>query len=387
MIKEVFNKDKYIFSVKPKMRIINKDKDGAKKQISFFLKELRLYDVDLEKLYKRDPSYEDRNLMLNLAYYIIENNEIYDDFVKNREIPYKKILQNSMILKAFLEKWRDYICLYTIILANPNYKDLQEYLSIDLKENKKDIVTLVNKDENDPIFRGLVLRDFKKNSIIITTLGEIINIKNTELSSWGEEISGREKKGLRHYKKEISIGFLILLTIISIFTYLYLNVNRTVVVKGTSEIKLQVNRFNRVRKITSPTSKGKQLIFSIDAVNDKLDYVVKDTLIYMKKNKMIENNRIIIFVNGKKVKDKDLAAAEQYILDNHIKVLINNCGEEKKINPMLIDENKNNNKNNSKEQDIDEQKNNESKTKEEDKPKINIQIIDDNKSEQKENKR
>lgn len=378
---QIFIKDKYIFSVKPKMRLINKDKEGAKKQISLFLKEVRLYNVNLEKLSKKSPTYECRNLMLNIAYYIMQNSDIYDNFNKNREIPYKDIIKNSLVTKSFLEKWRDYICLYTIIISNPNYKDLQEYLNIDLKENEKDVVTLVSKDDKDPIYRGIVLRDFKKSSIIITMLGEIINIKSIEINSWGEEISGREKKGLKHYKKQICIGVVILITTISVFTYLYMNINRTVMIKGTSEIRLQLNIFNRVMKITSPTSKGKELIFSIDGVNKKLDTVAEDIIIYMKQNKMIENNKIIIFINGKKITDKDLLNTEKYILNNHIKVLINNCGEEKKINPMLIEEKKNDD-NKTKEKNIDEKKSTESKGEqktEEQKPKI--EIIDNSKEE------
>ena len=342
IVGDVLEKNKYIFSNKTKIRVVSKDKNQFNKEVIMLLKELKAFNIDLKKLVNKHIDINDKNIVLNIAMYISENVDLLDELKKVKDLPYKTIIMYSDIPKDFLGRWREYIIFYSILLNELKYKYLKSYLSIEKKEiekKKEHLILIDKKEEKNPLFRGIVLRDLKNASIVLTSKGEMIKLKNNEKTKLGDELTGREVLRLRHYKKQIIIASLISAAIISISLLVYNYAYTTLVVRGTSEIKIDNNIFKRVVKATCPTSKGKELIFSTDLSNKKIDYAVKDIIEYMNKNKMIEKNKVVIFINKNRLKKNDLILTEQYVANKKIKVLVNNCGKEENFNNVVTKKN------------------------------------------------
>ena len=338
IVGDVLEKNKYVFSNKTKIRIVSKDKDQFNKEVLLLLKELKVFNIDLKKLVDRYINHKDRNLILNISIYISENLDLLEELRRVKDLPYKTIIMYSDINKDFLRMWKDYIIFYAILMNELKYKYLKDYLSIEKREfeNKKQHLSLIEKkEERNPLFRGIVLRDLKNASIVLTSKGELIKLKNKEKAKLGNELTGRETFRLRHYKKEILIGSLITALIVSIGLFIYNYTYTTLVIRGTSEVKIDNNIFKRVVKASCPTSKGKELIFSTDLSNKKIDYAVKDIIEYMNKNKMIEKNKVVIFINKNKLKKNDLILTEKFVANKKIKVLVNNCGKEEDFSIQL----------------------------------------------------
>ena len=68
MSEVTFRKDKYMFSTRNIKK--NLDKNILKKEISTFIKELRKFKVDLKSLSSEEFNLEERNLILNIAYFL-----------------------------------------------------------------------------------------------------------------------------------------------------------------------------------------------------------------------------------------------------------------------------------------------------------------------------
>ena len=110
--------------------------------------------------------------------------------------------------KKFLEKYRDYIIVYTLIFGNDKYKNIQDYLqmvetSVDDSKNSdvKDIVEY----EAGLTVNGIVVWKNKKDAILLTALGEFKKVKLNEDVLIGQEINANEKKTLKDVKIYISI--------------------------------------------------------------------------------------------------------------------------------------------------------------------------------------
>ena len=68
-----FNKDKYVFTSIPSMLLIGDSAENNRnKQIALFLNELNTYNVLLKDLVNFPLKENDRNIALNIAYYITE---------------------------------------------------------------------------------------------------------------------------------------------------------------------------------------------------------------------------------------------------------------------------------------------------------------------------
>ena len=124
------------------------------KQIAIFLKELFLFKVLLKDLVGHSPSYKNKTVILNIAYYMIEDTEIFEKLFQKRELPLRKLEKETGASRAFLEIWQDYILAYVIILSNPNYRYIQDFLKVELKEESTAIALYENRKEST--LKGLV---------------------------------------------------------------------------------------------------------------------------------------------------------------------------------------------------------------------------------------
>ena len=204
-----FQSGKYKFSsVKPLFLIGNYVIEERGKEINILVDELIKYKVLIKDLISREVSYSQRNELVTISMYIAANFELYDSFINNIEIPFSKLQMFTRVNKKFLEKYRDYIIVYTLIFGNDKYKNIQDYLqmvetSVDDSRNSdvKDIVEY----ESGLTVNGIVVWKNKKDAILLTALGEFKKVKLNEDVLIGQEINANEKKTLKDVKIYISI--------------------------------------------------------------------------------------------------------------------------------------------------------------------------------------
>lgn len=326
-----FHNNKYRFSsIKPLILISDEIIESRKQQITTLASELLKYKVLIRDLVKDNVSYSTRNELLNIAMFITSNIELYDDFINKEDIPVDTLHILTRVDKKYLEKYREYIIAYTLIFGNPNYKNLQEYIQI-VENTDEDLGKDIIEYEEKIGVSGVVLESNKKNAIVITSLGEFKKLKIKECYSNGEEIKALEKKSLKDYKLYISIISVFTLIFILSVVYKYNNVVSTVVVETTSQIRLEINGFNRVLNISASTEKGKILIEETSILDNNVDKAICKIIEYANENEMIKSSGIVVTITGKALKHNSLDETADLIYKKNLKVRFNNSGSEHKL--------------------------------------------------------
>lgn len=327
-----FHKNKYRFSsIKPLILISDEVIEFRKQQITMFTSELLKYKVLVRDLVKDNVSYSIRNELLNIAMFITNDIELYDKFIKEEDITVDAIHRATRIDSKYINKYREYIIAYTLILGNPNYKNLQDYIEI-LENTEEDLGKDIIEYEEKIGFDGIVLDSNKKNAIVMTSLGEFKKLKLKEACFKGEEIKSVEKKGLKDYKLYASIISIFTLIFVLSIIYKYNGVVSTVVVETTSPIKLEINGFNRVLNVSSSTEKGNTLITETSVLDNNVDEAICKIIEYANENEMVKDSGIVITITGKALKHNSLEETAEFVYKKDLKVRLNNAGSEHKLN-------------------------------------------------------
>ncbi|MFT8352009.1 anti-sigma factor domain-containing protein [Clostridium saccharoperbutylacetonicum] len=325
-----FKKDRYVFASVPSMMVLGDGSESNKsKQISLFLNELNTYNVLLKDLVNFPLRENERNISLNVAYYIISDEEILQRVIEKRDLPMGKLSKLTRLKPEYLEKLRDYILAYYIILNNPYYKSLQDSLRIKLKEDNK-VISISNK--NEKIHKGLAIKLAGRAVYILTSKGEFFKIKTSDKVSVGEIAEGKEKRFFRNYRIHISILLFVLILIGSGIIIQYRTTQSTIVIETSSNIKIHINKFNKVIYMYSPTEKGKELINNIDVENKDVDEAISKTFEYAVKNQMIDlSKKTLMTISGQPLKYGTLIKTNKVISENKVPIIINNSGNQQNL--------------------------------------------------------
>lgn len=325
-----FQKNKYRFSSNTPLVLISDEIiELRKRQIEAFTLELLRYKVLIRDLIKHNLNYSTRNELLNIAMFITSNFEIYDEFIKKEDIPTIVQIQ-TRASKKYIEQYRDYLIAYTIILGNPDFKNLQEYIQI-VENTDEDLGKDIIEYEEKIDVSGIVLDRNNRNAIVITSIGEFKKLKLKESVSKGEELRAIEKKSLKDYRLYVSIISVFALIFILSVVYKYNNVVSTIVVETTSPIRLEINGFNRVIDVSSSTAKGKKLVSDTSVLDNKIDNAIYKILEYANENDMVKGSGIVVTITGKALKHNALKETSDFIYRKDLKVRFNNSGSEHKL--------------------------------------------------------
>ena len=326
---EEFIRDKYSFlDVTPMAKLSEEQLIQRQKQISLLGKEIFLYKVMFNDLTLEKPTADEKNLLLNIAFYISSENELFDKLQSEKRVQYTAISKITRIKKAFLEKWQDYIITYTIIFANPNYDLIQEYLKVQENIQYKNHLSVVN---SKPNLKGMIVKSAKRSNIILTSDGSFIRTKKLEDNTIGKEVDGSEKKRIKNLKIKLSIVVILLLMVAAGGYMQYINVTSTVVFASGVEVKLEVNRYNKVMYTYSPSDKGKAIIKNLDPIEKPVDLILEELLQYSNENSLIDDSGVLVTINGKQIGYQDLSKTRDYAKEKKLKVLINNVGNQQKL--------------------------------------------------------
>ena len=326
-----FQQYKYKFSTKASINVVSEDiTEKREEEINRLKEDLIEYKILIKDLVYDKPSYDIRNKILNISYFIIENIEIYDYLIKNKEFPLKLLLENTPLERTFLEQWKEFIITYSIILSDPTYHYLQDYLQI-----VEAIQVLGSEEifENKEVeeHRGLLLHKGKFSSVILSSKGEFIKVKSNKEEKIGEEILAKESISLKKYKTQIAIFFSLIGFIFLIASYKYNNIDKTLVIEITSTITLELNSSNKVVNYSSNSEEIKEILKELKIKNNHVDSVLINILDYASNNEMIPSTGIVLKVTGEALEDRDIKNTEEYIAENKLEVKFNNSGDENKV--------------------------------------------------------
>ena len=335
---KIFDRNKYRFSSQPNLVEISEEVNKLRaEQISSLEEELYSYKVLFKDLFSATPTYKDRNTILSMTFFIIENMDLLEYIQEKKKLPPNILAKKTMQPRGFIEKWNDYILSYVIIFSNPNYKLIQDYMKFEefdeeKEEENKEITDIVEINlEKENSLRGLLIKKLKFSGCVLTSMGEFKKVKIESDMFEGEEINTVPKKSLRDYKLYIAIAAVILILIGGGFFRQYYKVDRSILINTTSQIKLDVNSFGNVVSSYSPTTKGEEMLNNLKINNKKIDKALEEILIYSKDNKMIPDGRIIVTVTGNPLKYGTLEKTGEFVSNNNINILVNNVGKEQKL--------------------------------------------------------
>ncbi|CUO77118.1 anti-sigma factor domain-containing protein [Clostridium disporicum] len=315
-------------SIAPLIVISDEIIEERKEQILLLKRELINYRVILKDLALMEVPYSIKNELLNIAFFIVQDVEILNNFKSKKNIPMSVVAKEFGKTRRYLEEWRDNIVTYVVILSDPKYKHIQDYLRV-IEDEEKDIdVNALSILKNNKDIKGIVISSRKKNAMIMTSMGDLVKIKTNDIVSIGEEVSGTPKKLLRDYKFHISMLVAIFLVLIGMTIFRYTKVVSTVMVGTTSNIVLEVNSFNRIKNIYSRTERGSKMVETIDVLDKGIDHAIYSIIKYANENDMMPQTGIIVTVNGKPIKYGLLSKTEDYIYLEQIDFKLNNSGIE-----------------------------------------------------------
>lgn len=335
-------KNKYKFSYKQRMLVINENTmKNLKEEISILLKEFTLYNISLKKLTHSLPNPETKDLILNVAYAIINQESIYKYIKKNRLLPVKKISNFITESITFVEKWKYYILAYIIIISNNSYANIQAYLNIDSVDieptTENNLIKTPDLTYDKNTYTGILLKHHKNSGFILSSYGDFINIKleNSEEQSSviGGLATGDKKKSLKIYKYPILASVFSLMLIFLVMISFYNQPYATIILESNFSLKIETNRFNKIISVTPNNSSGKKLLSVMDPKKKDINFVLEEVLIKAKKQEFIkEHSTLFLYINGSSLQKKDLQSTEKFVMENKIDARINNNGVEYTLN-------------------------------------------------------
>lgn len=335
-------KNKYKFSYKQRMLVINENTmKNLKEEISILLKEFTLYNISLKKLTHSLPNPETKDLILNVAYAIINQESIYKYIKKNRLLPVKKISNFITESITFVEKWKYYILAYIIIISNNSYANIQAYLTIDSVDieptTENNLIKTPDLTYDKNTYTGILLKHHKNSGFILSSYGDFINIKleNSEEQSSviGGLATGDKKKSLKIYKYPILASVFSLMLIFLVMISFYNQPYATIILESNFSLKIETNRFNKIISVTPNNSSGKKLLSVMDPKKKDINFVLEEVLIKAKKQEFIkEHSTLFLYINGSSLQKKDLQSTEKFVMENKIDARINNNGVEYTLN-------------------------------------------------------
>lgn len=328
-----FQEYKYKFSTLPVLEVVKDDKfiENRAEEINRLKNELQKYNILIKDLSFDERTYDERNKALNIAYSIIDNEDLFNFVNKHNRFIINQIRKYLDVEKEVLETLKEYIILYFIILSDPTFVYLQQYLNVVKADEVLAVDEIRELKTEYTIQKGIVVHRGLINDVILTSKGEVLKIKKDKEVILGEESSGVEFLNLKKYKLHISILSILVILVLIITVYINNNITNTVIIETTSTIKIELNSKNNIVNTYSKTEKGNKLINSLNLKGTNIDTALVEILNYAISNEMSPSSGFIVRVTGTPLSYKDLASVEEFIRKNNLQVKFNNSGDENKV--------------------------------------------------------
>lgn len=321
------------------------DMEKVKDECVNLRKYIDVYNISLVSLSRDIATEGDRNMMLNVAKFVVDDEKILKQFRITKVLPKKRIALMTKTDFMKIQRYIDYLKLYIVLLMDDQFSTILTYLNIQLTEQKRRLIPVLNKDDKQELYKGLAIdiSKYGKSIFIITRQGIVADVQYVKGAVIGNEVLAKKFKYIPTFIK-ISFGIAIVLAIIFfVLNSIYNISDTTVVIRTTSEINVEVNSMGKVIDVNSPTEKGKLMIEQEKFRGDRLDDTVISILEYADKNSMIPSDAVVnIAITSDDFDMKTLAKTSDYVesqyLDDdkksdYFRLVINNDGSQTTIRP------------------------------------------------------
>ncbi|MGL4761693.1 MAG: hypothetical protein ACRCWG_09570 [Sarcina sp.] len=335
-------RNKYLFSNKRKY-YNNVDMNEIAEETKILRDFIREYGLSLTSLSRDIADDDSRNKLLNIAKFISKEEKIMRHFKEKKALPKIHIAKITMIKLSLIDRYIDYLKLYTILFMDNNFKEIVKYLNIQENDENKKRFKDINSNHKQDVYKGISLRisNGTKSIFILTRQGIVADVKYSQGCTSGEEILSTRFRYISP-KVKLGLGILVVLLIIgSILGKIYKIPKAKIVLKTTSEINLKVNSFNNVVYVNSPTDKGKTMINTEPIANKSIDNALVNILKYADSNEMIPDTGVVrASIVGKDFDLKSIPKTIDYVESQYIddtkkgkmfKLEINNDGVQKTV--------------------------------------------------------
>lgn len=336
-------RNKYMFSNKRKY-YTNVDMKEIAREVKILRGYIKKYNINLTSLSRDIAEDETRNTLLDIAYFLVNEEKIIKHFREKKSLPKTHISGRTMTKISLIDRYIDYLKLYTILLMEDEFKEIVKYLNIQEKDESKKRFKDINSNHKQDVYKGISLQISRgaKSIFILTRQGIVADVKYSQGCSSGEEILSTRFRYIPTPLKFV-LGILGILAVIGlILLSIYKRPEAKIVINTTSEINLKINTFDKVVYANSSTEKGKNLIEVEGLEYESIDNALLDILKHADSNEMIPDTGIIrVSIVGEDFDLKSLPRSIEYIESQYIdetkkgeffRVDINNDGVQKTIN-------------------------------------------------------
>ncbi|MGL5574590.1 MAG: hypothetical protein ACRDCW_03435, partial [Sarcina sp.] len=240
-------RNKYMFSNKRKY-YTNVDMEEVTREVKILRGYIKKYNVNLTALSRDIPEDEVRNTLFNIAKFLIHEEKIIKHFKEKKSLPKIHISGRTMTSISLIDRYIDYLKIYTILLMNDEFKEIVKYLNIQEKDESKKRFKDINSNHKQDVYKGISLQISRcaKSIFILTRQGIIADVKYPNGCKSGEEILSTRFRYIPTPIKFV-LGILGVLAVIGVIILnIYNKPTAKIVINTTSEINLKVNSFNKV---------------------------------------------------------------------------------------------------------------------------------------------
>ncbi|MGL4990607.1 MAG: anti-sigma-I factor RsgI family protein [Sarcina sp.] len=308
-------------------------------------KDIETYNISLISLSRDIATEGDRNMMLNIAMFFVNEKKLISDFKITKVIKKKSLAKITRVDFMKIQRYIDYLKLYIVLLMDGKYPLIENYLNIQENEQRRRLMPVSNQDDKQELYKGIAINisGFGKSIFVLTRQGIVADVQYVKGCKIGNEVLAKKFRFIPKFIKVICLILLILAIIIGMISYVYSKKDATVVIRTTSEINININSKGQVIDINSPTQKGKVLIEDISYKWKNIDNVIVEVLEFADKNEMIPNNGVVhMTITDDDFDLNEIPKTKEYVenqykqdtkVGEYFKLEINNDGSQKTINP------------------------------------------------------
>ncbi|MFB0918687.1 MAG: hypothetical protein QMB63_06420 [Clostridiaceae bacterium] len=283
-------KIKYIFQKRQREdSLTTDDLRRLRKEIRSYLRDLKEFHIDLQRLCRKKVSYEDRNRILNIALTLINNEEVADEFVLSAKLPVSKTAKITGYSTSDIEKYKEYIAAYMILLGTDKHSFLSRYLTIGTNFDKKNL--------GEYALSGIKLRDYGITSAVLTHQGNFKFLDTDKKNAGiGELVTGKDALIAPYKLRIFAVATMLAILGLIVFSLSFYRPSKTLFIMSEPKATFSYNSFERLIKYEGNNSAGKEVLNTTVFSDKKLDSSISEFIEESIKTKTISNGADITLI-------------------------------------------------------------------------------------------
>lgn len=288
-------KIKYVFQKRQRNdELTVDDVRKLRKEIRSYLADLKVFHVDLKELCAKRIKRHDRNICLNLALEIMNDEKLTDAFVDASSIPVKETSRLTGLPSAVIEKNKDLTAAYILLFGSDKHSFLARYLTIGTSAEEDEI--------SEKNVKGIKLKDFGVSDAVLTPMGNFLYLDSKDKNlGTGEIVEGKPALLTPERLKFSVITAAVITAFLIIFSYSFYRGSKQIYLMSGPQVTFTYNGLQRLIKIEGNNSSGNETVSKTVLSDKKIDSSIAEIIDNAVKNGYIEKNSdvTLVVISGK----------------------------------------------------------------------------------------